>query len=289
MAHLFGGLSVCRALHPWAGVAFVLFSIERFFEWLHDMRFGPSDADWFRQRRSKETRAGIDDSQVGKYNGGQKLYFWSVSLGAFGLLFSGLVMWFPRTFPPVVRQLSFLLHDFTFICFAVSLVIHIYLSTANEPGTFGSMSRGTVTRAWARLHHPRWYREVMSGEAVPPDLARRRPGRSPPNSNAARRGRGSWPAKRRQASEPLRFAAGLYAAQARAAEAIEDLHARGPLCGTLARDVACLVDPASRDLPVRVRSGAAPARRGGGVPERRTAGDGFGAAAGFLGGGSNRG
>jgi formate dehydrogenase subunit gamma len=164
MAHLFGGLSVCRALHPWAGVAFVLFSIERFFEWLHDMRFGPSDVDWFRQRRSKETRAGIDDSQVGKYNGGQKLYFWSVSLGAFGLLFSGLVMWFPRTFPPVVRQLSFLLHDFTFICFAVSLVMHIYLSTANEPGTFGSMSRGTVTRAWARLHHPRWYREVMSGE-----------------------------------------------------------------------------------------------------------------------------
>ena len=22
------------------------------------------------------------------------------------------------------------------------------------------MTRGTVTRAWARLHHPRWYREV---------------------------------------------------------------------------------------------------------------------------------
>jgi len=164
MAHLFGGLTVCRLLHPWAGVAFFLFSVERFFQWLPDMHFKEPDVDWFRQRRSKSSRAGIDDSQVGKYNGGQKLYFWAVALGAVGLLLSGLVMWFPLAFPPVVRSLAFLLHDFTFICFAVSLVIHIYLSTAAEPGTFVSMSRGTVTRPWARLHHPRWYREVLEGE-----------------------------------------------------------------------------------------------------------------------------
>ena len=164
MASLFGGLSVCRLVHPWAGVAFVLFSIERFFQWLRDMHFRDPDIDWFRQRATKKGRAGVDDSRVGKYHGGQKLYFWAASLGAIGLLVSGLVLWFPGVFPPIVRQLAFLVHDFTFICFAVSLVIHIFLSTAAEPGTFVSMSRGTVTRAWARLHHPRWYREVLSGE-----------------------------------------------------------------------------------------------------------------------------
>jgi len=163
MAYLFGGLTVCRLLHPWDGVAFVIFSIERFFQWLPDMHVGDPDVDWFRQRATKKGRAGIDDSQIGKYNGGQKVYFWAVSLGAIGLLLSGLVIWFPQRFPPIVRELSFLIHDFTFICFAVSLVIHIYLSTAAEPGTFVSMSRGTVTQAWARLHHPRWYREVLSG------------------------------------------------------------------------------------------------------------------------------
>ena len=164
MAYLFGGLTVCRLLHPWAGIAFVIFSIERFFQWLGDMRLRNPDVEWFRQRATKKGRAGIDDSQVGKYNGGQKLYFWAVSLGAIGLLLSGLVMWFPTSFPPLVRQISYLLHDLVFICFAVSLVIHVFLSTAGEPGTFVSMSRGTVTRAWARLHHPRWYREVLSGE-----------------------------------------------------------------------------------------------------------------------------
>jgi cytochrome b subunit of formate dehydrogenase len=28
------------------------------------------------------------------------------------------------------------------------------------PGTFRSMVRGTVTRAWAWTNHPGWYREV---------------------------------------------------------------------------------------------------------------------------------
>ena len=32
-----------------------------------------------------------------------------------------------------------------------------------EPGPFRAMTRGTVTRSWARLHHPGWFRRV-SGE-----------------------------------------------------------------------------------------------------------------------------
>ena len=61
-------------------------------------------------------------------------------------------------------ELAYLVHDLTFILFAVAVVFHIYLGTAAEPGTFGSMTRGTVTSGWARLHHPRWYREVTGEE-----------------------------------------------------------------------------------------------------------------------------
>ena len=31
-------------------------------------------------------------------------------------------------------------------------------------GTFNSMTRGTVSKAWARIHHPKWYRELMGLE-----------------------------------------------------------------------------------------------------------------------------
>jgi formate dehydrogenase subunit gamma len=168
MAHLFGGLSVCRVLHPWAGIAFFVASIVQFFEWISDMRVEPWEKDWFGPRVLRYMRYEDDDPRTGKYNGGQKLYFWAVSLGAVGLLLSGLLMWFPSGFPRPLREIAYLIHDFTFICFAVSLVFHIYLGTAAEPGTFGSMVRGTVTRAWARLHHPRWYREVTGEEPRPP-------------------------------------------------------------------------------------------------------------------------
>ncbi len=164
MAHLFGGLTVCRLLHPWAGIAFFVASLVQFVEWLSDMRLEPWERDWLGPRTLRYMRYEADDPRTGKYNGGQKLYFWAVSLGAIGLLLSGLLMWFPRAFPRVIMELAYLIHDVTFICFAVSLVFHIYLGTAAEPGTFGSMIRGTVTRTWARLHHPRWYRDVTGEE-----------------------------------------------------------------------------------------------------------------------------
>jgi len=164
MAYLFGGLSVCRVIHPWAGVAFFIAAALMFLQWVSDMRFEENEKDWLGPKLFSYMRYETDDSDVGKYNGGQKLLFWAVSLAAVGLLLSGLVMWFPRAFPQLLIEFAFLIHDFTFICFVVAIVFHIYLGTAAEPGTFGSMVRGTVTRAWARLHHPRWYREVTGEE-----------------------------------------------------------------------------------------------------------------------------
>ncbi len=164
MAHLFGGLSVCRVIHPWLGIAFFVASAAMFFRWLGDMHLEPSERDWLGPKTLRYLRYETDDSNVGKYNGGQKLQFWLVNLAALGLMISGLVIWFPGTFGRLLAQLAYVTHDVTFILFAMLIVFHIYLGTAAEPGTFGSMTRGTVTKAWARLHHPRWFREV-TGES----------------------------------------------------------------------------------------------------------------------------
>jgi formate dehydrogenase subunit gamma len=166
MAHLFGGLTVCRVIHPWAGIAFFLASIFMFFMWLSDMHIEPGEKDWLRPKKMlRYMRYETDDQEVGKYNGGQKIYFWAAGLGALGFLASGLLMWFPGSVSRPLMEIAILVHDVTFILFAVSLVGHMYLGTAAEPGTFGSMTRGTVTRAWARLHHPRWYRDVTGEQS----------------------------------------------------------------------------------------------------------------------------
>lgn len=166
MAALLGGLDVCRVIHPYAGVAFFLFSGIQFFHWLKDMHLLPTDWEWFGPKVFTYMHRAVPTTDKEKYNGGQKLFFYAVTLGAIGLLVSGIVMWFPLSFGPIVRALSILLHDLTFILFLLAIITHIYLGTAAEPGTFRAMTRGTVTRAWAMLHHPGWYLD-STGEKPP--------------------------------------------------------------------------------------------------------------------------
>lgn len=163
MAQLLGGLSVCRVVHPYAGLFFFAGSLGLFVQWVGRMRFEPNERGWLGPRMLAYLRYQGDDEQTGKYNGGQKLLFWTTSLGALVLLVSGLGLWFPERLAPGLRLAAILVHDATFVLFTVAIVFHAYLGTAAEPGTFGAMTRGTVTRRWARLHHPRWYREVTGG------------------------------------------------------------------------------------------------------------------------------
>src|SRR5215471_18047979 len=97
MAHLWGGLTVCRVIHPWLGIAFFVAVLVEVIDWASDMKFEPQEKGWW----------------------GQKFFFWTMALGALGLLLSGLMMWFPRSFPRVLMQFAFLVHDATFILFMV--------------------------------------------------------------------------------------------------------------------------------------------------------------------------
>jgi formate dehydrogenase subunit gamma len=164
MSVFVGGLNVCRWLHPWLGIAFSVASLLMFVHWLSDMKMNREERKWIGPKMLEYLRyKPSDDSEVGKYNGGQKLLFWLAELAMLGLLLSGIVMWFPMSFGQGLREAGYLVHDITFILFFVAIIGHIYLGTAAEPGTFGAMVRGTVTRSWAKLHHPRWYRDVTGG------------------------------------------------------------------------------------------------------------------------------
>jgi formate dehydrogenase subunit gamma len=162
MASLVGGLEVARVLHPYVSVAFFVVSVVQFFHWASDMKFTGDERGWWRPSKLWAYMRYEDDPAVegGKYNGGQKFFFYAVSLGALAFLASGLIMWFPLGFSLIVRQLSILVHDLVFILFLVAIIFHIYLGSVAEPGTFRSMMRGTVSRSWARLHHPGWFRQV---------------------------------------------------------------------------------------------------------------------------------
>ena len=162
MAALVGGLHVCRWLHPWSGAAFFAGMLWMFFHWIAPMRFTDDDRKWLSPSQIFKYMmypAGSDQN-VGKYNGGQKLFFFVVVLDAILLFATGFFLWWPRFFPAALREWSIPLHDIAFLAFTVSILGHVYLGTVAFPGTFSAMVRGTVMKAWARLHHPKWYRDV---------------------------------------------------------------------------------------------------------------------------------
>jgi formate dehydrogenase beta subunit/formate dehydrogenase gamma subunit len=168
MAALFGGLSVCRWLHPWAGIAFSGAALLMIAYWFKDMLMAKGDWGWLGPKFiAYFRRKTAEDPTVGKYNGGQKIFFQLVGLLMLCLLATGIVLWYPGSFTADQRQVSWPLHDAAFLLFAVSIVGHIYLGTAALPGTFRSMTRGTVSKAYARLHHPRWYRETTGEQERP--------------------------------------------------------------------------------------------------------------------------
>jgi formate dehydrogenase subunit gamma len=122
------------------------------------MKWSTLDSRWMkdfkRYLRYEETPDG------GKFNGGQKLFFWAVSLAGLLLLLTGIVMWFPTSFPRWLTYLSYPLHEILFILFGLAIIYHLYITLFALGGTLRAMTRGTVTRSWAKSHHPGWFEEV---------------------------------------------------------------------------------------------------------------------------------
>jgi formate dehydrogenase subunit gamma len=159
LSGIFGGGAMTRFLHPWFSLGFVTAVLFLIRAWGQRMKLDAGDEEW-KNNFGAYMRYEKELEQVGKYNAGQKMFFWAVALGALALLLSGIVMWFPTAFPYFMRAIAYWLHETTFIAFVIGVIYHIYMSTTAMPGTLRAMTRGTVTKDWAKWHHPRWYREI---------------------------------------------------------------------------------------------------------------------------------
>ena len=158
LTNLFGGGYTTRQLHPWFSIFFVAGLVPLFLRWANQMAWTASDTNWINNFKRYMRYEEIPD--VGKFNAGQKLFFWAAVLGGLVLLLTGVVIWFPTSFPLWLRYLSYLLHEILFILFGIAIIYHIYITLFALGGTLRAMTRGTVTKSWASSHHPRWYQEI---------------------------------------------------------------------------------------------------------------------------------
>jgi formate dehydrogenase subunit gamma len=159
----FGGGPWDRILHPIVGlimvVAFIFYGAGKAAE----NRMEPRDWKWLRQIRDVISNREERLPEVGRYNAGQKLVFYSAVLCLVGLLFTGIVIWrayFSQYFPITVIRWSALLHALCAFVLISTIIVHVYAAIWIK-GSIRAMTRGTVTPGWVWKHHRAWFREIM--------------------------------------------------------------------------------------------------------------------------------
>jgi formate dehydrogenase subunit gamma len=160
---LLGGGQWTRILHPFIGcVMFLSFLILALRFWHHNY-LDRNDIQWMKQIGDVLTNQEEKLPEIGKYNAGQKLLFFTMVTCLLLLLASGVVIWrryFSVYFPIEIIRLAAVVHAAAAFVLIVGIVVHIYAALWIK-GSIGAMTRGTVTLGWARKHHPRWFKEII--------------------------------------------------------------------------------------------------------------------------------
>ncbi len=165
LAMVVGGGTVARFWHPWIGLLFAASVFRTFWEWHGDMRVDDDDRAWAKAMPDYIENRDEKLPPTGRFNFGQKLFFWGIFYGVILLLLSGVVLWYTESIPWSLRGLRYLavlIHASVAMITIGLFLIHVYMSTLLEEGSFGSMIHGTVTRAWAWTFHRKWYEQVKN-------------------------------------------------------------------------------------------------------------------------------
>ncbi len=163
---LFGGGSATRMIHPWIGVVLFFSFMGLFFRFWKLNLWERTDNVWMSKLR--DVLAGHDENlpEVGKYNAGQKMVFWSMSLLIIVLITSGIVIWdqyFGQYFTVTQKRIAVLVHAVAAIAAICVWIVHVYAAIWVR-GTISAMTRGRVTGGWAWRHHRKWLKDIVTGK-----------------------------------------------------------------------------------------------------------------------------
>ena len=166
LSNLFGGGVWSRILHPFFGVLMFASFVGIYVRLWKDNVWKDDDSKWLSKAGDMMSgnKAGLPP--VGKYNGGQKLVFWLMTVSLVVLLVTGVMFWrpwFAGYFPIPLIRLGLLLHAASATVLVLSVIVHVYAAIWVK-GTTRAMTRGTVSEGWARLNHPLWHRDVTGGK-----------------------------------------------------------------------------------------------------------------------------
>lgn len=103
----------------------------------------------------------------GRYNAGEKGWFWMAAIVGAVVVVSGLVLDFPN-FEQTRATMSFYhwLHSIAAVVIMAGSMGHIYMGTIAMEGAYESMATGYCDANWAKEHHDLWYDEMKAANKL---------------------------------------------------------------------------------------------------------------------------
>jgi formate dehydrogenase subunit gamma len=163
---LFGGGLNTRTIHPWIGVVLFFSFCGLFLRFWKLNLWERTDSVWLARLRA--VLGGHEENlpEIGKYNAGQKMVFWSMSVLIIVLISSGVVIWdqyFGPYFTVEQKRIAVLIHAIAAIVAICVWIVHVYAAIWVR-GTISAMTRGHVSGGWAWRHHRRWLRDLVASK-----------------------------------------------------------------------------------------------------------------------------
>lgn len=163
LATLVGGGPTARFWHPWLGLVFFGSVLWMYKIWRTDMLKTDADRSWLKSVQHYIRNEDENLPPIGRFNYGQKMFFWLMFYGGILLVLSGFALWFVEAIPWSLRSMRYLavaVHVIAGLATIGGFIIHVYMGTAMVRGGFTSIIRGEVSADWAKLHHRLWYEQV---------------------------------------------------------------------------------------------------------------------------------
>ncbi|WP_104722283.1 formate dehydrogenase subunit gamma [Helicobacter mesocricetorum] len=153
-----GFVRLARDIHAIATPVFVVFGILMFAMWVKDALPKLYDIEWFMIMGgylSKQNRP----IPAGKFNAGQKMWFWVCTIGGFVMAISGAYMYFQFADIETLRVMALVHNVLGFLVIAL-LITHIYMAVFAIEGALGAILDGKMGEEEIAILHSYYYKEI---------------------------------------------------------------------------------------------------------------------------------
>lgn len=160
-AQLGGGAFVrfARDVHGISTLIFTIFGPLMFLMWVKYALFKLYDIKWMMivgGYLSKEKKP----IPAGKFNAGQKMWFWVCTCGGFVMILSGAFLFFQNAGIDTLRSMA-LLHNILGFLIVALLITHIYMAAFAIEGALESILDGNMGEEEIAILHSYYYKELQ--------------------------------------------------------------------------------------------------------------------------------